>query len=94
MRTRRQRSGGAGSKREHAAFLLPVAAALLIVPPLLTLFDAGLLVFGVPLQTLYLFAVWLAMIAGAALLARWLPAADHDEQPDRADPVDPVDDAP
>lgn len=83
MRARKEPSGGAGRKREHTAFLLPVAAALLIVPPLLTLFGARLLLFGVPLQTAYLFVAWLAMVAGAALLARWLPDSDVDEQAER-----------
>ncbi len=88
MRARKEPSGGAGSKREHAAFLLPVAAALLIVPPLLSLFGARHLLFGVPLQTVYLFTAWLGMVVGAALLARWLPASDFDEQAERAGQAD------
>lgn len=73
------------SKRAHAAFLLPVAGLLLIVPPLLTLFGGRHWLFGAPLQTVYLFAVWLALIVGAALLSRRLPAAGTDEDGEAAE---------
>ncbi len=76
-----EQAAGRMRKRQHAAFLLPVAGLLLIIPPLLTVFGLRRLVFGAPLQTVYLFLVWLAMIAGAALLARLLPATDTDDDP-------------
>lgn len=65
-------------KREHVAFLLPVVGWLLIVPPLLILFGGHRWLFGIPLQTAYLFAVWVALIAGAALLSAFLPRARGD----------------
>lgn len=69
-------------KRQHAAFMLPVAGFLLIIPPLLTLFGVHRMVFGVPWQTAYLFSVWLAMIVGAALLSHFLPATDAGDETD------------
>ncbi len=65
--------------------MLPVAGFLLIVPPLLTLFGGHHFLFGVPLRTMYFFAVWLAMIVGAALLSRYMPAAGTDEHGDAAE---------
>ncbi len=63
-------------KREHTALMLPIAGALLIVPPLLTLFTAPYRMFGAPLETIYLFAVWIAMIVGTVLASRHLPRAE------------------
>ena len=65
--------------------MLPVAGFLLIVPPLLTLFGGHHFLFGVPLRTMYFFAVWLAMIVGAALLSHYMPAAGTDEHGDAAE---------
>lgn len=63
-------------RREQAAFMLPIAGALLIVPPLLTPFCVPHRVFGAPLNTVYLFSVWLAMILGAVLASRRMPQPD------------------
>lgn len=57
--------------REELAFLLPFFGTLLVLPPLVNLFvGTELLVLGVPLDTLYLFTVWLAMVIGAMVLSR------------------------
>lgn len=55
------------------AFLIPFFGMVLLMPPLLNLFTGGRNIGGIPLDELYLLAVWLLVIAGAGLLA-WLPA--------------------
>ena len=55
-----------------AAALLPLLGLVLLMPPVITLFAVGLDVAGVPLIVVYVFGVWLALIACAALLARRL----------------------
>lgn len=73
--------------REELAFLLPFFGMLLLLPPLVDLFvGKRLLLFGLPLETLYLFAVWILLIVGAMVLT-WFPpfrdppAGDDDEFP-------------
>jgi|JTFN01.1.fsa_nt_gb hypothetical protein len=64
--------------REELAFLLPFFGTLLVLPPLVNLFvGRQLLVLGVPLDTLYLFSVWLALVIGAMLLSRRALFRDH-----------------
>lgn len=64
--------------REELAFLLPFFGTLLVLPPLVNLFvGRRLLVLGVPLDTLYLFTVWLAMVIGAMVLSRRALFRDH-----------------
>lgn len=50
--------------------LLPVAGALALLPPILTLFDQPLTLFGVPLSVVYIFSVWAALIVASVLIAR------------------------
>lgn len=45
-----------------------VLGFVLIVPPIVTVFDSGAQVFGVPLIWAYLFFVWAAIIGFVALL--------------------------
>lgn len=64
--------------REELAFLLPFFGTLLALPPLVNLFvGRQLLVLGVPLDTLYLFSVWLALVIGAMVLSRRALFRDH-----------------
>lgn len=60
-------------KLESAAFLLTVAGVLLIMPPLALLFQWQMRLFGVPIEVIYLFLVWAAMVVGARWLARRMP---------------------
>lgn len=69
-------------KTEHAAFMLPVFGALLLLPPLLDAFAVPHRLFGVPVEVVYLFTVWLLLIAGAAVMSRRLP------RPERRPPQD------
>ena len=59
-------------------FVLTVAGLLLLVPPLVQLFNHDIRFGGVPQIVVYLFGVWLVLIVGTVLLARLL-------EPDRTD---------
>jgi len=59
---------------------LTIAGALLLVPPLVYVFNQPLIHFGIPQIVIYLFGVWLLLILGTAALTRVLP-------PDSADPA-------
>lgn len=63
-------SQGEQAGREDVAILVPFFGVVLLMPPLLNLFDDLQAPFGVPLEVLYLFGVWLLVIAGAVLLSR------------------------
>lgn len=54
-------------------FVLTAAGLLLLVPPLVHLFNHDTAIFGVPQIVLYLFGVWLALIVGTAILTSRLP---------------------
>ncbi|MBV0890873.1 hypothetical protein KTN05_03300 [Paracoccus sp. Z118] len=73
--TARPRPGSAGFHRRlrDAAFVVPVFALLLLLPPFLNLFRVGRMLFGIPLEVVYLFAIWTALVAGAFVLSRHLP---------------------
>ncbi len=60
-----------------AATLLPVAGAVLLLPPFILLFAANVWVAGIPLIVVYVFGVWAAIIFGA-----WLVARRHAEEPE------------
>ncbi|MBO9587872.1 hypothetical protein [Devosia sp.] len=54
-------------------FLLTTAGLLLLVPPLVHLFNHDFTVLGVPQIVFYLFGVWLALIVGTGVLTSRLP---------------------
>lgn len=60
----------APSKLRASMLVLTVLGALLMLPPLVYVFDQTVTHFGIPQIVFYLFAVWLLMIIGTALLAR------------------------
>ena len=55
-------------------FALTLFGALLLLPPLVYLFNQPISHFGVPQIVIYLFAVWLLLIVGTAALTRLLPS--------------------
>jgi len=55
------------------ALLLVYGGIVLLMPPLVWIFNKDVLVFGIPLPVLYVFGVWLALIAGAIVFARTPP---------------------
>ena len=58
---------------------MPVVGAMLVMPPLVLLFDVQVVVFGVPLIVAYLFGTWLALIVASFVLRKRLPHGDGDE---------------
>jgi hypothetical protein len=57
-------------RRDERFAALALAAAVVMLPPFLGIFNTGAMVLGVPLLFLYLFAVWGVVIALAAVLTR------------------------
>lgn len=55
-----------------AALALPVLGLFLLLSPIIRMFPPDVYLFGVPLEVVYIFTVWLALIGGAALLGRSL----------------------
>lgn len=58
-----------------AATVLPFAATILLMPPLIGIFAAPVTLGGVPLIVLYVFAIWAAIVVGAFVLARRLTSS-------------------
>lgn len=73
MADRRKLTGG--------MLLLTVLGGMLMLPPLVYVFNQPITHFGIPQIVFYLFAVWLLLIAGTALLARALPTDETDAGP-------------
>jgi hypothetical protein len=59
------------------ALVVPIAAFLLLMPPLLTLFEGEGRFLGIPLLYLYLFGVWALFIVVARIAARRLLAGQR-----------------
>lgn len=65
--------------RDRSMVLLIVGASLLM-PPVAGIFLLDGTVFGIPFLIFYIFAVWLALIIGAAILAKPLGRMDYRPQ--------------
>lgn len=57
-------------KLANAAFFLPLFGAVVIVPPIVNVFSVEVMIFGIPLFVIYVFLVWLALIALTFTLSR------------------------
>ena len=68
-------------KRVSAMLALTVFGALLLVPPLVLVFNQPISHFGIPQIVIYLFLVWLGLIVGTAWLSRSLGARAADTPP-------------
>ena len=66
------------------AVILPAVGLILLLPPFAGIFALDIRVAGAPFTALYLFAVWAALIIGAALLSRGLGDLDRAERRDTA----------
>ncbi|UJQ95565.1 hypothetical protein [Mariluticola halotolerans] len=69
-------------KLENAAFVLPLFGAILLIPPLANVFNKDLTIFGVPLEVLYLFAIWCILIVATFFLSHRMsetPAASRSD---------------
>ncbi len=64
------------------SWFLPFVGLLLLMPPLLSLFDEQRFVFGIPLLLFYLFAIWLIGILLTAWAAGRLQRASRSESTD------------
>jgi hypothetical protein len=69
-------------KLVSAALFLALAGALLILPPLATMFQLEERFLGLPAEVIYLFVAWAALIAGAFWLSTRLP---HEAPPSSGD---------
>lgn len=54
------------------AGVLPYAAILLLMPPIILIFTAPVQIAGIPLIVVYLFGVWALIVAGAFIVAERL----------------------
>jgi len=59
--------------------VLTVFGGLLMLPPLVNVFNQNITHFGIPQIVFYLFAVWILLVAGTALLVRAMPRDEPDE---------------
>lgn len=60
-------------KLQSAMLVLTLFGALLMLPPMVYVFNQKLNHFGIPQIVIYLFAVWLLLIVGTAMLNHFLP---------------------
>ena len=71
------KGSGDHRKLEHAAFMLPVFGAVLLLPPLLDAFAVRDRLLGIPIEVLHLFTVWVLLILGAALVSWRMPRLER-----------------
>lgn len=74
-----RRSQADEQRVRDAATLLPVAAAVLLLPPFILVFAAPVLIAGIPLIVVYVFGVWAAIV-----LCAWMVARRHVQVSDSA----------
>ena len=82
------RRPSADARAAHdAAKILPVAAAVLLLPPFILIFAAPASIAGVPLIVVYLFGIWAVIVLAAWLVARRVEPGDGaDVSPDADEP--------
>jgi hypothetical protein len=89
----RERGHRGREKREDLAIIIPAFGVIFLVPLVANLFVVRERLFGVPLEIVYLFGVWLFLVAGAVGLSFWLPAvgsssgSDEDDRGKRSGPA-------
>lgn len=66
-------------KLQSASLFLTIFGAMLILPPLVLLFNVRARLLGVPVEVIYLFTVWIGLIAATAWFSRRLPHAPQAE---------------
>lgn len=69
-------------KARDRSIALVLVGSVLLLPPLIGVSLVGGTVAGLPVPLLYVFAVWAALIAGAALLARPLQESETGASPE------------
>ena len=78
-------------KTNDRALVLLLVGCLLLTPPLAGIFQLDIRVLGIPFTGFYLFAVWAALIAGAAMLSRCLLNSSGWDNPEDAGSSEEVD---
>ncbi len=63
------------------ALVLTAATLILLTPPILNIFNAPVLLFGIPLLHVYCFAVWLAAVGFGGWLASRMGAENKEQGP-------------
>jgi len=61
-------------KLENAAMALLIFGAIMIVPPILSIFNIPTQLFGAPLVVIYLFTIWIILIGATFFLSSRLHA--------------------
>lgn len=69
-----------------AAKILPIAAAVLLLPPFILVFAAPATIAGVPLIVVYVFAAWAVIVLAAWLVARRIELDSPDGRADVGEP--------
>ncbi len=64
-------------KLENAALALSVFGVILMVPPLLSIFNIPIKLFGAPLVVIYLFSLWLVLIGATFFLSSRLKSPNE-----------------
>jgi hypothetical protein len=73
MREHLSSPGTPDGRLTERAFALTLLTLFLLTPPIITIFDVPIFVFGIPLLHVYCFSVWLVAIAiGGILSARMI----------------------
>jgi len=70
---------GRSGRSSDRALVLTLATLILLTPPLLSIFDTPILIFGVPLLHVYSFTIWLAAIACGCWLSHQM-GSEHRAQ--------------
>jgi hypothetical protein len=73
---------GAGTRLAERALVLTVVTLILLTPPILNIFNAPILVFGIPLLHVYCFGVWLVAVA----LGGWISTRMVADKPEGGRP--------
>lgn len=72
-------------RRDDAILLLPLFGAVFLLPVFINLFNHHSLLFGLPLEVIYLLSVWFALVLGAFILSRRLKARSLPRSDDSGD---------
>lgn len=56
-----------------ASFFFTIFGVIALLPPLVLLFRFDARLFGVPIETVYVFVLWIVLVAGARRFSRILP---------------------
>ncbi len=75
--------GNGGKKLAEATLILPLLGAAFLMPAFLNLFTHRSRLFGLPLEVLYLFFVWFALVLAAFLVSRRLKSDAPSAAPER-----------